>query len=1042
MNYEIASERYKDVLRVDVINADQSDFLATHVPVKNLYITHQPDVTDQDRKQSFTEEQVYEKLVKPGDDDRFVLIKGSSGTGKSHLIRWFKVMLDVRKQDNESIMFIRRDDNTLKGTLRQLLEMPEIKNLPDQELYKKLTSAATSVPEKELKNLIYHYYLVKIESDDGKGGYGDERRISNVDRNHLIALMNNSLFKELMLADDGPIDRIYTKFAENKNYNENDVVIGFKDEDFSLDAYFIDELIKEGADFKAKKIAKNMVDDREYSANIAKYVNTFNEEVIRQCTGLQAGDLNDAIKYIRQELYKQNRNLTIFIEDITSTSGINSDLIDALLTKRSGLNQDENLCRLNAIVGATDSYYHEFLREHFLERINYYVNVPDDLFENDPDGLVEFFARYLNTLSLPKSEVDKWAQSGATPDTYPIHQVTIGDGWGEYEIGTDKKKINLFPFNKRAIKVLYKNQNVVDRKPRLLIKNIIERYVEDALDDMTKFPTYRPTIEAETAFLNANNSFMNYDTETVYRLAFFIYVWGNDKLESYEKNHVKYISNIPESIFEDLKLPIIDGKKVETPVGNFTDPITVLKPKVAQHTIPQNTKENERIIITLQEVDKWIEHKDYKLSIGATTKNVRDLNDVRKNINDYLYNVIDWASEGVPIDAMIKIQDTGNKFLVAFERQTMKSDAVVTLSASLESRKIIEAFLRWNIVGNKSWNFDGAADFLYRVEKWTEKVKPLIIHDIMHYSGKKIEYFKYAVAAEYFRLILNGYCKSYQNTKNLSPDLLLKKNEVLSESNGHTKAWNDLLKMTNGSDGIDNRNCVLQYYNLQQGTSKSSTNYEYDYVEFNKAVKKVLNTGLHFLEDDLQLDDPVRKRRLTSEYLKKILDRIDTIVSEEKQAIFLHMESIKAQIDIGDIDSEEGIKDITTQIKKFYTQTQTSHVGIAVRYDASLINQCQRNASSIYSGIKAAMQALIVEDSVEALLRLSKDPLNWLVPFDKLLSSTADDIAKANAEISRRKVQASVESSDQDESQYSVQKQQIAECKQIIEEVKKSHVDG
>ena len=91
--------------------------------------------------------------------------------------------------------------------------------------------------------------------------------------------------------------------------------------------------------------------------------------------------------------------------------------------------------------------------------------------------------------------------------------------------------------------------------------------------------------------------------------------------------------------------------------------------------------------IALKEVDKWIENIDYKLNIGQTTANVRALNDARKNMNTYLYAVIDWESEGVPIDAMVRVRDTSNKFLVSFERQTMKSDSVVVLPASIESRK-------------------------------------------------------------------------------------------------------------------------------------------------------------------------------------------------------------------------------------------------------------------------------------------------------------------------------------------------------------------
>ena len=79
--------------------------------------------------------------------------------------------------------------------------------------------------------------------------------------------------------------------------------------------------------------------------------------------------------------------------------------------------------------------------------------------------------------------------------------------------------------------------------------------------------------------------------------------------------------------------------------------------------------------------------------------------------------------------------------------------------------------------------------------------------------------------------------------------MLLGKNPANTEDNSHTKTWNDLLKITNNSDGMEAHNCVLQYYNLPQGTAVSSTNYEFDYVSFNKAVRKVIRTGLHFTEE-------------------------------------------------------------------------------------------------------------------------------------------------------------------------------------------------
>ncbi len=1046
MNKEIAKKRYMDVIRPDVMHNSQGDFLATHVPMKKLYITdhltEHANVPEQDKKHPKTEEEVYSEYMMESKDDQFVLVIGDSGAGKSHLIRWINTVHDIRKSDNEIVLPIRRADNTLKGTIRQLIELPEVKNLPNKELYKKLASASTTVPELELKDTLYYSFVIQIENDDGKAGDAEgDRRISNVERKHLVALLQNSLFKDRLMADGGPIDRIYSKFAENKTNDINDTVAEFRTEDFEIDSEFRNQLLL-GADDKARKIADKLIDNIEFTNAIREYMNLFVEKVIQRCAGLEPGDLANVIKEIRQELYKQGKTLTILIEDITAASGVDDSLLDALLTDKIEY-PEENLCRLNAIVGSTDGYYREKFKTNTKGRIRKFVYVPDDLFSGNEEGLIEFFAKYLNTISLEADIVQKWIDKDkASTEHYPVHDVTIGEGWGEYDYSG--KKINLFPFTRNAIIFLYNKQDMNHRNPRALMREIIELYVKDALEHLSEYPVKRPSLDIEdTTLQNAiyNNTF---DDATKIRLTHFMYVWGNGKLQSYTKDGIKYVAGIPTNVYEEIGLPIVDSKEVEYKEVKKEEEEAAgeqgqqgpEKPKA------ETPKENEQVAIALAEVDRWIEHKDYKLNIGATTKNVRALNDARKNINDYLYNTIDWVSEGVSLDAALKIKETGNKFFVAFERQTMKSDAVITLPASIESRKIIESFVRWSEVGGKSWNFPGSTDYLYRVQRWSESIKPQIIDSILHYDKKETNYFTYAAAAEFYRLILNGYCKNYQNATNFTPEILLGKNKDIQEENNHTKAWNDLMKMVNGSDGKEALNCVLQYFNLPQGNTSSSTNYEYDYVSFAKAVRKVINTGLLFSDDELQLDDPVKKRRIYSEHLKKILDRIDTVVSEEKTVIQDKLTLLANEIDLDDLDGAEDIEDIVKSIGGFYSQAQTSHVSVAVHYDISIINSCKKNASTILSSIKTAQQISSITDPVEALIRLSKDPMKGLLPFVNLVVTAASDIEKANTESDNRMKDIDDGGDSSSETRYAEETKAISECKEIISEVKEHYVVG
>ena len=413
MNIEIARKRYMDVIRPDVMHNTQGDFLATHVPMKKLYITEHltdhAEVPEQDKKHPKTEEDVYEQFMGEKDDDQFVLVIGDSGAGKSHLIRWINTVHEIRKTENEIVLPIRRADNTLKGTIRQLIELPEVKDLPNRDLYKKLASAANTVPEKELKETIYYQFIIQITNDDGKAGDEErERIISKVDRKHLIALLQNSLFKARLMEDDGPIDRIYGKFAENKTSDVNDQAPEFVREDIEINPEFRNQIML-GADDKARKIADKLLRDTGFVDSVKEYLNLFVDRVIQRCAGLEPGDLANVIEEIRQELFRKGKTLTVLIEDITAASGVDNSLLDALLTDKIEY-PDKNMCRLNAIVGSTDGYYREKFRSNTKGRIHNFVYVPDDLFSGNQNGLIEFFAKYLNTISLSTDDIRKWVE--------------------------------------------------------------------------------------------------------------------------------------------------------------------------------------------------------------------------------------------------------------------------------------------------------------------------------------------------------------------------------------------------------------------------------------------------------------------------------------------------------------------------------------------------------------------------------------------------------------------------------------------------------
>ena len=127
MRAEIVKKRMKDVLRVESITSSQGDFLATHVPFQKMLVTgghgEMKTVTE------ISEEEVFQKYFDSSsmiDQHQLLIVEGSSGAGKSHFIRWICAKLENMENPDEVILLVRRSDNTLKGTIKQLLQMKEV----------------------------------------------------------------------------------------------------------------------------------------------------------------------------------------------------------------------------------------------------------------------------------------------------------------------------------------------------------------------------------------------------------------------------------------------------------------------------------------------------------------------------------------------------------------------------------------------------------------------------------------------------------------------------------------------------------------------------------------------------------------------------------------------------------------------------------------------------------------------------------------------------------------------------------------------------
>ena len=1008
MDLSIAKERLASVVKPDSITASQGDFLATHVEIKKLVLLNKFEFVPISKKYS-SEEEIYKKyIINPSNRHQFIVVYGQSGTGKSHLIRWFEARYKANRPDDEVVLFIRRSDNTLKGTIRQLLEKPEVQDIGNKEIIKRLANASVAVPEDKLKDMIYHNFIIEINNDNDE----HEIQLNNIKRKRLVAFLNNETIHDYMMEPGGPIERIYSKVAEN-SFVDLDTIAQFKPEDFIVSVDLYDDMQQAGADPKADKMARALManDAMEDAKKFSDYLNQFVGIVIQRCAGIEPGDFEQVFMDIRKELYRLGKNLTLFIEDITSFTGVDNALLNALMEEHN----DRDICRLSSIVGGTNAYINDCFRDNHKDRVTQYIYIPDDVF--DENGIFEFVGRYVNAMSLPAETISDWVEANALPGEYPVHDVVEGKKW-EYIGIPYGKKLCLYPFTKNSIRYLYNNELTRGHQtPRYIIRDIIEPIVSDLLYNAANFPSKKYALVNINTTLNFMVHNQIKDEEQADRVFRFMSIWGNNEAKQFTYEDTTYIAGLPSYVYEELGLPIInlqnsssapipssapiDPPPVSTPVPGST---SVIAPEKQKKLDDANTK-----------LTQWANGMPINLSTtGGVEGTIRT---AREDMGDFLMSAINWQAEGVSLDHVSKIKAAisgkASKFkLVSLQNQT-KGNGFYVLPANWDSLSLINAFIRWREFGNRNWDYPGADFDVYLVTSWTARIKKQIVKAVTLYNDKtESKYIEAAMTAEMYRLILNGEYRE-KTIGNLTAEYLLSDHQPKNKNTFHSKEWIALLGvMKQGDADTINRETVKQYFNILQGSAAGSV-MVLDAVNLSKTIRKVKTNKLQVLEEDLQTDDKVKLRKDVYSFLIDITSRLDSVARAEVDAAKNAIQPIYDCFDDDDVD-EDDISALLTKINLFYKEVDDTQINIKTVSTDSV----KKNIKQIAKAISDITKVLDEDDPLTIIMAFSGDPIGTIQPLLSLIKQVNTDIAETDKQIANRKNNLGSSGSDEENSNY------------------------
>jgi hypothetical protein len=650
--------RVPEVINKEAVSVDIPTFLATHTPFQKITYLKTPSQLD-----STSEDDLLTELQRRGQSNQhtFAVIQGIPGSGKSHLIRWLKERYaanNAQSGEKDVVLLIEKANNTLRQTLQQILDSEAFDVQAFSAHRDKLQRSTSQLSEHGLEETLINNLQVAYQEDKRKG---QPALKPNLERHLNDFLLDSTVRSELRQAN-GPIKRIARFLAASNIRDTGDTLPEFLPSDFEYKAQFLQALRQQGARPDTTDLVSKLSKDQSRT-ELAQYLNSLLEFAIGRTTALSSEDLKQMFNALRRELRRQNRSLALFIEDITAFTGLDTGLIDILITQHTG-EGNRSFCRILSVIGVTDYYYRERFPENVRDRISHHLTLNQTRHDIQSSTAAELLSsrevaadiagRYLNAIRMSGDRLERWYVDGADPADLPNAcqecplRVSCHAAFGSISLthASDKtSEIGLYPFNATALWAMYEhiNTNVASRTPRTLL-NAIVSYVllsHTNLIDQGRFPPPRLQVGSEFSAPSLRkpqqrNLFSAYglSADVSDRMESLIVFWGDRTLDATEVDGKLLLGTIPQELFDAFGLPFIAGQPVVPPIVEPALPQP--KPPVPPTVVPPTRTESPQEDPIIRDIEDW-----------RAGKPLQNYNVLGQALARFIRDAIDWDAYDV-----------------------------------------------------------------------------------------------------------------------------------------------------------------------------------------------------------------------------------------------------------------------------------------------------------------------------------------------------------------------------------------------------------
>ncbi len=732
-NYWPSLEEINRCIKAEAENSSDEVLLAVHQEFPLVHLKVGPDgKVMPESKTTATEEELLKYFIGDAPSGSHVLpITGSSGVGKSHLIRMLDAYLR-RLPDAHRYLVIRIPKSaSLRRIVELILEAEPLKDQKYNTVKEEFTKALADVPLHDAVIRFQAELVIALKEEELRLAQSNMQDPTNIS---IRERCGHARDLPMLMADAETVNHfrlnVFPRIIQRSVNGAESEGGELKEIDPTASQFNVEDLDLSGIELTQSsrqvstyyKLALTAQEGRGKTVAVSvlnDVIDIATSQLYKLNQSLGGMTLAEVILEIRRLLLVDKRELVILVEDFAALVGI-QDTLAKVLIQEGETSKGKEFATIRSAIAVTDGYLAG--RDTLATRVGreWVVESRDLSVDEALRRTKSLVASYLNAARFGEASLKKHyqqvsiaASSTDKPWSPPIYSESneevskILDAFGKWG------DVPLFPFTEAAIESLARmsltSGSALVFNPRYVIKNIIREILMAGREAFInkQFPPLGISAKKPSSDVAQWLTSLHLSDDQRKRYERLVTIWGNDPKTRSE------IGYIPREVFEVFGLPQPEINYIPPtpkPTSSEKSPNDIVTPEVASRQ-EQQINEYQAVL------ENWVQN--------GTMLEQPIANKIRKALETLINQRIDWNGE-----RCLKREIKSDRFSIpnAKGEQGIATNAIKIAPNSNDAdgrlRAELMALLRYFEVYKSSADYESVDDDMARIANLVERLLP------------------------------------------------------------------------------------------------------------------------------------------------------------------------------------------------------------------------------------------------------------------------------------------------------------------------------